>query len=89
MISDFTHDNIATTLPCSVSLSDFNESDGIHQLINKILHRFIQNLSEFARILKQVPSVLCLYDGSPLTPPPQIPLLGMNLRNPSEGVIFL
>ena len=53
MISDFTHDNIATTLPCSVSLSDFNESDGMHQLI-EILHRFIQNLGEFARILKHV-----------------------------------
>ena len=52
-ISDFTHDNIATILPCSVSLSDFNKSYGIHQLI-EILHRFMQTLIEFARILKQV-----------------------------------
>ena len=52
-ISGFTHENTATTLSFSVALSDFNESNGIHLLI-EILHRFIQNLSEFGRILKQV-----------------------------------
>ena len=45
--------NIATTLCCFVPLSDLNESNGIHLLI-EILHLFIQNLGESGRILKEV-----------------------------------
>ena len=34
-ISDFTHDNTATTLSCSVALSDFNESNAWNTSTNR------------------------------------------------------
>ena len=72
MYRGFSHGNVATTFSCFVSLSDLNESNGIHLQI-EILHLFIQILGEFGIILEQVQtlghlSCVCIMCSRLITP---------------------